>query len=277
MDVDVAGRRHPARDLVRDVQRAVRLLGGLGAEGDGAQDRPVGRHGLVVAVGAEVDVDGFEEARAGFQVGEGVFEQVGEGGQAAEHHGGVDEVEGGALARPRRLGRVVDLEEEVGRHGGGLDGGEVGPRDVGARVGVGHLDGPDARPRADVEDGWRRDGERGEVQAVAVQALDAVVLAVGAGGLGVVVRVEVGAFAVAVVAPAPFDGVVEDGVGEGFGFVGVVVVGAGLGGGGEGGGGGWGFGGREGVRAVGVVGRHVGMFLGRDELSLGEPEGCFYF
>ena len=163
MNIHVAGLAHPARDLVRDVQGAVYAPRSLRAERDGVGERVGGGHGAVVAVGAEIDVDGFEVARARFEVGEGGFQQISERGQAAEHHGRVDEVEGGVFPRPGRFGRVVDLEEEVRRDGGGLDGAEVGPRDGGAGVGVGHLEGPDAGAGADIEDGGGGGEEGGEV------------------------------------------------------------------------------------------------------------------
>ena len=84
--------------------------------------------------------------------------------QGAEEAADVDEVEGCFGGEgPGHGGTVVDFELQVGRHVGGLDGGEVGADDGGAGVLVGEVDGPDAGAGADVEDlvGWCKTKRRG--------------------------------------------------------------------------------------------------------------------
>lgn len=107
---------------------------------------------------------------------------------AAVEAADVDVVEGLGRIRPLEL-RVFDVEHAVWRHPHGLDGADVGADDLGGRVGVGHVDGPDAGAGADVEDSGGRLGERRLEQPVAedhgdevVRDVEAIVLPLVVGG-----------------------------------------------------------------------------------------------
>lgn len=66
----------------------------------------------------------------------------------------MDEVKRGGVEGPVELG-VFDLKGQILRHPDWLDGADVCADDLRGRVGVGHVDGPDARSGANVEDfGW---------------------------------------------------------------------------------------------------------------------------
>lgn len=115
-----------------------------------------------------------------------------DGGAVAEarHHGpGVDVVKGLVEAPVGLLG-VADLEAAVARDHGGLDWRQVGADDGGPGVLFRHLDGPDAGPRAEVEDAAGVD-ERGDVQPAVEEDLECVVLQVEALLLDLVVGQEV--------------------------------------------------------------------------------------
>ncbi|OSS49166.1 hypothetical protein B5807_05634 [Epicoccum nigrum] len=132
----------------------------------------------------------------------------------AAHGAHVDEVEGLVWAIDPLALCVVDVELCVRRHPGGLDGAQVGAKDLAARVLVGKVDGPYAGTGANVEDsaGRRRDG--GIVQLAAQDQGEDVVQQVEAVLLLLVVGQRVCAGAVAVVAAAIGVLVVEDGRGE---------------------------------------------------------------
>ena len=71
-----------------------------------------------------------------------------------------------ARIQPLALG-VVDHEAHIGRHPGRLDGREVDAEHLGGRVGVAHLDGPDAGAGAEVDDVLRVVADGRKVQPVA--------------------------------------------------------------------------------------------------------------
>ena len=71
-------------------------------------------------------------------------------GKSAGETADVDEVEG-VCVRPFFL-RVVDFEEEVGRHVGGLETGDIRSHNFGVGEFLGHGDGPVAGTCSDVED-----------------------------------------------------------------------------------------------------------------------------
>lgn len=75
-------------------------------------------------------------------------------------------VKGGVLKGPVEL-RVLNVEVAVGRHPGRLDGADVGADDGRRRVRVGHVNRPDAGPRADVENLGRRSRHRRREEPVA--------------------------------------------------------------------------------------------------------------
>ncbi|RBQ99468.1 hypothetical protein VDGD_20079 [Verticillium dahliae] len=141
---------------------------------------------------------------------------------------GVDKVKVVAGPGPRK-GGIIDLEADVGRHPGGLDGGEVGADDLGGGELVAGVYGPDARAGAQVEDA---PGvlEMGDAQLAVEGEGEDVVGEVEAVLLLVVIGKEVLAGAVAVVAAAILILEIEHGggdtgcVGDVRGIVGACVV-----------------------------------------------------
>lgn len=93
---------------------------------------------------------------------------------AAVEPADVDVVKGLGRIRPFEL-RVLEVEHAVWRHPHRLDGADVGADDLGGRVGVGHVDGPDASAGADVEDSGGRLGDGRLEESVAEDHGDEVV------------------------------------------------------------------------------------------------------
>lgn len=177
-DVDEARPLHEPLHVLGDVEALAELLAGLQRQGaPAAQVRAV--QAPVVCAGRDADL-GVLEPRAGPEVLEDLGVEGGVVGDAPVYAARVDEVERGRRAKGPGQREVVNLELEVGRDQGGLDGREVGGDDGGRGVLVGKVHGPEARPRAKVED-LLRAGSYGGQEELAAEGL----------GEEVVVEVEV--------------------------------------------------------------------------------------
>lgn len=144
------------------------------------------RQRAIIALERGVGLEGLDPT-ARLQGGVGLLEELRPIADGADEVAHVDEVEGVGGPGPRQLG-VVDLELAVGRDPVGLDGRQVGPEHLGARVLVGEVDRPDARPRADVEHLLDVLAQRRQVQLPVEQQRQHVVVDV----YGVVLAVVVG-------------------------------------------------------------------------------------
>jgi len=150
-DVDEAGLLVPAFQLVGDADRAAEGHGRVVELAGPLEQLEVRAHAAVVAVKGRV---GFVALHVptGLEVLEGAADDGAEVLEAAEQDARVDVGEVAGRIEPVGLGGVVDEEADVGGDGGGLDGREVGADDGGGWEELGHLDGPDARAGADVQD-----------------------------------------------------------------------------------------------------------------------------
>lgn len=211
--VDEAGVSHALGQGVGDADLLCKDLCGVVAQVLPAQ------HGVGILNGAVVALaqgDGLLELEpaARLQVGVALAHEAVPVGDGAAQGADVDVVK--VLVRavdPLALG-VVDVELCIGGHPGGLDGAEVGAKDVAARVLVGKVNGPDAGAGANVEGPARGGADGGVVQLAVEDEGEDVVQQVEAVLLLLVVGQDVGAGAVAVVAAAVGVLVVEDGRGE---------------------------------------------------------------
>ena len=90
--------------------------------------------------------------------------------------------------------RVLDKKPNVGRYERGLDGREIRPDDLRARILVAHLDGPEACPGAEVEDFGGRvgSGEWGEVELPVHHLFDELVLLIEPVDFRPIIGVDIG-------------------------------------------------------------------------------------